>query len=191
MLDTAEEYFLFVKRYMQFHNIWTVYFDFLSGRYVPSLPAKTTREVVEVDSRIVTEMGTTLMFVLYAFFYSLIEDSDDGLNAFRVWRAKYPEEERAIIALEKLILPFRQDLKVFRNRMGFHGSRSQQHEVKGFDLFGNYSGTDLIERMTQFKALNAALIEKNLALQVNSVERLQDARSRIDRITERCEAMGG
>lgn len=174
---------------MQFHNIWTIYFDLLSGRYVPSLPTKTAAEVVEVDWTIPAEMGPTLMFLLYAFFFSLIEDSDDGLNAFRIWRTKYPEEEKAIIALEKLILPFRPDLKIFRNRLGFHGSRSQQHEMKGFALFGNYSGADLIDRMKQFKALNAALIEKSLAYQANSAERLQEARSGIDKITERCETM--
>lgn len=190
MADTDEEYYLFVKRYMQFHNLWTVYFDFLSGRYVPSLPAKTSREVPEVDSTITTDMQATLMFLLYAFFYSLIEDSDDGLNAFRLWRAKYPDEERAIIALERLILPFRPDLKVFRNRLGFHGSRSPQHEAKGFEVFGTFSGDQMIDRMTQFKALNAALLEKDLARQSNSVERLKDARSRIDRIAERCETMG-
>jgi hypothetical protein len=191
MVDTAEEYYLFVKRYMQFHNLWTVYFDLLSGRYVPSLPGKTSREVPEVDSTITTDMQATLMFLLYAFFYSLIEDSNDGLNAFRIWRAKYPDEERAIIALERLILPFRPSLKVFRNRLGFHGSRSQLHEAKGFEVFGNFSGDQMIDRMAQFKALNAALLEKDLARQSNSVERLKDARSLIDRVAERCETMGG
>jgi hypothetical protein len=191
MVDTDEEHYVFVKRYMQFHNLWTVYSDLLSGRYVPSLSTKTSREVPEADWETTTDMRATLMFLLYSFFYSLIEDSDDGLNAFRIWRAKYPDEERAITALERLILPFRPDLKVFRNRMGFHGSRSQQREVKGLDIFGNFSGDQILGRMAQFKALNAALLEKNLARQSNSVERLKDARSRIDLITERCEAMGG
>jgi hypothetical protein len=191
MPDMHEEYYLFVKRYMQFHNLWTVYFDLVSGRYVPSLPAKATREVPEADWETTTDMQTTLMFLLYAFFYSLIEDSDDGLNAFRIWRAKYPDEERAIIALEKLILPFRPDLQVFRNRLGFHGSRSHQHEAKGLVLFGNFSGGQMIDRVAQFKALNAALLEKDLARQSNSVERQKAARSRIDRIAECCESMTG
>jgi hypothetical protein len=135
-------------------------------------------------------MRATLMFLLYAFFYSLIEDSNEGLNAFRLWRAKHPDEERAITALERLILPFRHDLKVFRSRLGFHGRRSQQQEARGLEIFGNFSGDQILGRMVQFKALNAALLEKELARVSNSAERLQDARSRIDRIAERCEAMG-
>ena len=39
-----------------------------------------------------------LMFILYAYFYSPIEDSDDGLNGFRIWREHFPEEEEAIAA---------------------------------------------------------------------------------------------
>lgn len=189
--DINEEYFLFVKRYMQFHNIWTVYFDLLSGRYVPSLNAEAPGDVKEIDSTITTKMGPTLRSVLYAFFFSLIEDSEAGLNAFRIWRAKYPEEEESILALENIIVPFRKDLKFFRNRMGFHGSRSFRHEQRGLELFGNFSGNDLIERMAKFKALNAALLEKDLARQENSMERMSSARLRIDAITKACKAMGG
>jgi len=173
---------------MQFHNIWTVYFDFLDGRYVPSVGRKSADEVID-DSTLTTEMGPTLMFLLYAFFFSLIEDSDDGLDAFRIWRKKYPGEGLAIAALEEQIVPLRPNLRVFRNRLGFHGSRTYQHESKGFDLFANHSGTKLIQAMKLFKALNAALLEQNLAQQENSTERLKEARSRIDLIAERCRAM--
>lgn len=72
MPDINEEHFLFVKRFMQFNNIWTVYFDFLSGRYVPSIGAKQVEEITEVDTTITTEMGPTLMFLLHAF--SLLRD---------------------------------------------------------------------------------------------------------------------
>jgi hypothetical protein len=85
-----EEYFLYVRRHMQFLHIWTVYFDLLSGRYVPSV-GYTEFSAAESNSALPGHMVPTLMGLLYAFFYSLIEDSDDSINAFRIWRLKYPD----------------------------------------------------------------------------------------------------
>jgi hypothetical protein len=56
MPDINEEFYLFVKRYMQFHNICTVYFDLLSGRYIPSVNARSLDSIEEVDSRLTAEM---------------------------------------------------------------------------------------------------------------------------------------
>jgi hypothetical protein len=100
------------------------------------------------------------MFVLYAWFYSLIEDEENAVNGFRLWRERFPEEERAIAAVEAEVVPFRNDLKLFRNRLGFHGSTSRTHEAVGFQLFSNYSGTEILEAMLKFKSLGAALLAK-------------------------------
>lgn len=186
MPDINEEFYLFVKRYMQFHNICTVYFDLLSGRYIPSVNARSLDSIEELDSRLTAEMVPTIMFLVYSFFSSLMEDSDDGLNGFRIWRSKFPEEEDAIAALEQRVLSFRDDLRVFRNRLGFHGSRTHRHELRGFDLFNNHSGIKLMNAIVLFKALNAALIEKDMARQANSSERMSSARKRIAGIGERC-----
>jgi hypothetical protein len=187
--EIDQEHFLFVKRFMQFNNIWTVYFDFLSGRYVPSIPAKRAEEITEADTTITTEMGPTLMFLLHAFFFSLIEDSSDGIDAFRIWRGKFPEEIVGISALENEIAPLRADLRIFRNKLGFHGSRSFQQESKGLELFGNHSPAKLMEAMKCFKALSAALLEKDMAQQEKSTERLQKARLRIDSVERRCQSI--
>jgi hypothetical protein len=40
------------------------------------------------------------MFLLYSTFYSLIDDDPRSVNAFRVWRRNFPEEESAIAAVE-------------------------------------------------------------------------------------------
>jgi hypothetical protein len=188
MPDVDEEYFLFVRRCAQFHHIWTIYFDLLSGRYVPSIPNRELHEVAD-DAAMTGEMVPTLMFLLHAFFFSLIEDSSDGIDAFRIWRLKFPDEDVAITALERQIAPMRGDLRVFRNRLGFRGSRSLNHEVKGFDLFGNQSGTKMIEAMGVFKSLNAALICKDLARQRDSTEEMANARSFIDTIPARADAL--
>ena len=147
-----EELRIFNERYMHFMNLWTVYSDLLKKKYIPSL---------DLFSDNSADVQMTLMFVLYAFFYTLIEDSDDGLNGFRLWREFFPEEETAIAAVEARVSPFADRLKSFRNRLGFHGSRSRAHELRGFELFSKHSGDELWDGMKIFKALGAALMAKD------------------------------
>ena len=138
-----EELKIFVEHLMDFMNLWTIYTDYLSGKYVPSLDpgGKQSR----------TGMHVTLIFHLYASLFSLVEDSSESLNAFRIWRKHFPHEEAAITAVEQQIAPFKNDLRVFRNRLGFHGSRTRSHEAQGWDLFANASGTTMWNAMINFK----------------------------------------
>jgi hypothetical protein len=122
MSVSDEETYMFAERYAHFSNVHTIYRDLLSGHYKPSV---NMSQDGEWD---ITNVGTTAMFLLYAYFYSMVEDDPQGVNGFRVWRAKWPEEEKAIAAVEALVSPFLPGLKLFRNRMGFHGSRSRTHE---------------------------------------------------------------
>lgn len=163
---------MFVERFMHFMNLWTVYTDFLSGRYVPRVGSK--------DDECITGMTATLMFVLYAFFYSLVEDSADSVNAFRLWRLRFPEEEAAIAHVEAQISPFVDKLRVFRNRIGFHGSLSRSHEAKGFDVFIQHSGTEIWEAMTSFKSLGSALLAKENARNGNTQINSEQVRQWID-----------
>jgi hypothetical protein len=184
MIDIDEELLLFTRRCLQFHHLWTIYQDLLSGKYIPSVGYRSL-ENVEADWTLPGEMVPTVMMVLYSFFYSLIEDSDDCLDAFRIWKLKYPEEMVAIDALENQIARLRPDLQVFRNRLGFHGSRSQKHEARGFQLFGNHSGTKMLQAMSVFKSLNSALPLKDLAQRHSSPEELAQARLWLDAIPTR------
>jgi hypothetical protein len=162
-----------------------VYRDFISGRYIPSVDGYVPLEG-EADWRLPAEFRYTLMFVLYSFFYSLIDDDRRSTNAFRIWRAKYPHEESAIAAVEFRVNPIKPYLKTFRDRLGFHGSRSLLHQESGLDLFGAHSGTKTMNVMKQFKALNAALIELEMASRGSSETRLASARAALDQITARC-----
>lgn len=154
--QTSEEFGIFAERYMHFMNLWTVYTDLLSGHYVPRLNLSSEKFSI-------TDVRATMMLILYAYFYSLIEDDNQSLNGFRIWRARYPEEEAAIAAVEAQVVPFRRRLRLFRNRLGFHGSRSRAHESSGFDLFAQHSGTEMWDAMKSFKALGAALFAKESA----------------------------
>jgi len=74
----AIEFRIFAERYAHFMNLWTVYSDYRKGRYVPS--CDVFKEVKD------TSLGvqSTLMFILYAYFYSMVEDDDESINAFRI-----------------------------------------------------------------------------------------------------------
>jgi hypothetical protein len=146
-----EEFGIFVERFMHFMNVWTVYRDLLSGDYVPTVGPPS--ENVSFPN-----MGDTMMFLLYASFYSLIEEDKMSVNAFRVWREHFPEEESAIAAVEAQVIPFTEDLRRFRNRLRFHGSRSRGHEAPGFDIFAKHSGDTILTTMANFKRLGAALL---------------------------------
>ena len=82
-----------IAMYMHFINLWTVYTDLLSGHYVPRINLPSEKAFTEVRG--------TMMLILYAYCYSLIEDDDQGLNGFRIWRAYFPEEDNKPIITGK------------------------------------------------------------------------------------------
>jgi hypothetical protein len=178
----SEELMIFVERLRHFMNLWTIYSDILTGHYVPSMGAD---EQSEFNPRV------TVMLLLYAYLYSLIEDSSDGLNAFRIWRSHFPEEEQAIAAVEAQVVPFRHDLRIFRNRLGFHGSRSRMHESPGFDFFGKFTGDYTWDAMKNFKALAAILLAKDIARNASDEAKLKDCRTWIDAVGERARKQCG
>ena len=103
-----EEMHIFVQRYTHFANLWTAYNDLLQGRYVPSSGTHS------LEGEFPT-MHDTMLSVLYAWFYSLVDDHKDGVNAFRVWRRRFPNEEDAIAAVESQVAPIKPALKTFRH----------------------------------------------------------------------------
>ena len=183
MAKRPEELEIFVEHLMDFMNLWTVYTDHLSGKYVPraDFGGKPSR----------TGMYVTLMFQLYACLYTLVDDSKEGLNAFRIWREHFPHEEAAIAAVEQQIAPFKSDLRLFRNRLGFHGSRTRSHEAKGWDLFANASGSTMWNAMVNFKGLGSTLLAKETAEKKSDTEQVAWCRSRIDSIADHARQNAG
>src|SRR5208337_4443708 len=179
--ERPEELRIFVERFMHFMNLWTVYKDILSGHYVPSVGTVQKTSGDNADAKD-WPVNISLMFILYAYFYSLVEDSDDGLNGFRVWREVWPKEEAAISAVESIVSPFVSRLRVFRNRLGFHGSRTRNHEAAGFDLFNQHTGDEIYNAMRLFKALGAALLGMDTALYQNDAQGQAHCREWIDRV---------
>lgn len=179
----SEALYIFAQRYAHFSNLHTIYRDLLTGHYNPSVVANPNPNP---DPKVWdgTDARATMMLVLYAYFYSMIEDDEQSQNGFRIWRETWPDEERAIAAVEAKVHPLRDGLRLFRNRVGFHGSTSFVHEKTGFDLFAQHSGDEVWEAMRNFKSLGAALFAKDIERQ----EGRDSSRSRkwIDEIAARC-----
>ena len=168
--ESHEELGIFSQRFFHFMNLWTIYTDLLKGTYTPSLD----------DDQY--PVSITMMLVLYAYFYSLVEDSNDGLNGFRVWRGRLPEEEAVIAVVEATVQPLLNHLRLFRNRLGFHGSRTWNRESAAFDLFNQHSGMDVFNAMKRFKAMNAALFGMDAKLQANDPAGIAHYRKILDKI---------
>ena len=149
--------------------------DLASRRYIPTL--------TEEGGNPVNDVRITLTMVMYAFFYSLMDDDRKGLNAFRIWRARFPKEEAAIAAVEKQIAPFKSELKTFRNRVGFHGSQSRTREQQGYDVFVNHPPDALWSGIANFKALGAALLGKEHAEETADDAQREEYRQIIDFVT--------
>lgn len=164
---TIEEFSLFAQRFMHFVNLYTVYRDLLSGHYVPTVNPPSENDFYP-------QTHHSLMLILYAYFYSLLDRDTTSLNAFRIWRARFPEEETGIAAIEAQVEPLRDDLKRFRNRLGFHGSRTYAHEASGFNVFANHTGTEILLAINNFKALGARLFAKDTERQKSNHRPLQE-----------------
>jgi hypothetical protein len=173
---------------MHFMNLWIIYSDMLTGHYVPSLGDMYGSSDPADEKKWPVNMS--MMFVLYAYFYSLVEDSEEGLNGFRIWRQVWPNEESAISAVEARVTPFLVPLRLFRNRMGFHGSRSRSHEAAAFDLFNKHSGDAVFEAIKLFKGLGAALFGMDLAQSGTDLQKQARWRALIDGIAARASGVG-
>jgi len=184
MPDSNSEHFLLVKRVIQFMNLTTVYKDYMSGHYIPTSQSDWDSDLDKADSRITTEMGTTLMFLLYAFFYSLVDSDRNGLNAFRIWRIRHPEQENAIVALEVLVSPILPALRTFRNKVGFHGSRSHVDEGAGLEFF-SHPPLKMWNTISLFVKLHAALLALDMA-KADSSKSLEEAQHIVNRVASEC-----
>jgi hypothetical protein len=178
----TEELRMFVERFRHFLNLWTVYNDMLTEHYVPTVGTDAVDEPLYGSY---FQPSISVMLVLYAYFYSLVDDRDNGLNAFRIWREHFPEEEPAIAAIEAQIKPMANDLRLYRNRLGFHGSRTRAHEASGFELFANTTGTQAWNAMRNFKALSAILLGRDMAIRQGNEAEVEKYRGWIDAIAER------
>ena len=72
--------------------------------------------------------------------YTLFEDRPDSIDLVTVWHGlDHPFGNELQDSVARLS-PFRDELKLVRNRLGFHGSLSRSHERAGLGIFDVDSG---------------------------------------------------
>lgn len=122
----GEEVTISVERMMRFCCLAQMQFE-CAGADTKALPLHVTR------------FGTLLLETA-SFLYSLFEDRPDSIDLVTVWRGfDHPFGNELQDSVTRLS-PFRDELKLVRNRLGFHGSLSRSHEQAGLGIFDVDSG---------------------------------------------------
>ena len=91
----------------------------------------------------------TMMTLTGSFFFSLFEDRNDSINLRRIWSGFDHPFEEDLEAVELRLEPFRDSLRLIRNRFDFHGSLNREHERAGLDLL--YVAANLLQKVTARK----------------------------------------
>lgn len=110
-----------VERMIRFCYLAQMQFEYAPGD-TKTLPLHLTR------------FGT-LVFETASFLYSLFEDRRDAINLLNVWQGfDHPFGEELQDCVRRLT-PFKAELRLVRNRVGFHGSLNRSHERSGLGIF--------------------------------------------------------
>ena len=76
-----------------------------------------------------------LLIETSSFLYSLFDDREDSVNLQRVWQGFDHPFSNELQACSTRLSPFKEELKLVRNRLGFHGSLTRSHERAGLGVF--------------------------------------------------------
>ena len=86
-----------------------------------------------------TRFGTILLETS-SFLYSLFEDRGDSVNLLRVWQGFDHPFSHELQDYSTRLSPFKEELKLVRDRLGFHGSLTRSREGAGLGVFNVDSG---------------------------------------------------
>lgn len=117
--NSIEELDLLIERIEMLTQLLRVY------EIVLALPKEQDTSVLP------SSMRSTMYTVILSYFYSVIDDHPQGINCFRIWKEQFPESMQEIEELEHEVALIKDDLKKFRNKFGFHGSRTCSNQAKG------------------------------------------------------------
>jgi len=76
-----------------------------------------------------------LLFETASFLYSLFEDRDDSLNLLNIWQDFNHPFGYDLQDFVTRLSPFKDELRLVRNRVGFHGSLNRNRERSGLGIF--------------------------------------------------------
>ena len=115
-----------VERMMRFCYLASMLFE-CTARDAKALPLHLTR------------FGTILLETS-SFLYSLFEDRGDSVNLLRVWQGFDHPFSHELQDYSTRLSPFKEELKLVRDRLGFHGSLTRSREGAGLGVFNVDSG---------------------------------------------------
>ena len=116
-----EDVTISVERMMRFCYLAKMLFECAAGD-TKALPLHLTR------------FGT-LLLETSSFLYSLFEDRGDSINLLRVWQGFDHPFSNELQDYSTRLSPFKEELKLVRDRLGFHGSLTRSHERAGLSVF--------------------------------------------------------
>ena len=115
-----------VERMMRFCYLATMQFEY-SPHETMTLPLHLTR-------------FDTLLVESSSFLYSLFDDRTDSIDLLRIWQGFNPPFSKELQDYSTRLCPFMEELKLVRNRLGFHGSLTRSQEGAGLGIFDLESG---------------------------------------------------
>jgi len=77
----------------------------------------------------------TMVFETSSFLYSLFEDTENSINLLEIWQGFDHPFGDELQKFAKKLEPFKDELRLVRNRVGFHGSLNRSRERAGLDIF--------------------------------------------------------
>ncbi len=86
-----------------------------------------------------TRFGT-LLIETASFLHSLFEERSDSINLVRLWQGFDHPFTKDLQGHATRLDAFKEDLKLVRHRLGFHGSLTRSHEKAGLGIFDMESG---------------------------------------------------
>ncbi len=119
--ELREDVTISVERMIRFCHLAQMQFEYAAGD-AKALPVHLTRFGV-------------LVFETASFLYSLFEDRPDSINLLKIWRGFDHPFGNELRTFATRLIPFKEELKLVRNRVGFHGSLSRNHERVGLGIF--------------------------------------------------------
>lgn len=116
-----EDVTISVERMIRFCLLAEMSFEYAAGE-TKVLPLHLTRFGV-------------LVFESASFLHSLFEDRSDSVNLLRIWQGFDHPFGNELQACVTRLNPFKEELRLIRNRVSFHGSLSRIHERAGLGIF--------------------------------------------------------
>jgi hypothetical protein len=77
----------------------------------------------------------TMVFEAASFLYSLFEDTENSINLLAIWQGFNHPFDNELQKFVKKLEPFKDELRLVRNRVGFHGSLNRSRERAGLGIF--------------------------------------------------------